>query len=145
MKKAQDGLSWSYDFVVMTSDTVVTCTDKMQYIIAHLPSVVQQKGFKMAGIRMKGNILCMAPAEVVRSCGIFSIIGLAMHEPAVMADSDSTPPPVPPYPTSASLLQQLSCVCHRRLVGSSSPAMARSAFDFCHYAICSIQQLPLQP
>lgn len=46
--------------------------DKMQYIFARWPSVVQQRGFKMA-IRIKGNILyiIMALAEVVRDVKSF--------------------------------------------------------------------------
>lgn len=68
-----------------------------------------------------------APAEVIR-CFIFSIIGLAMHEPAGMAKSvvgglkplfsPLTPTSHPPLSPSAARR-----VCHQRLTGSS-PAMA---------------------
>lgn len=79
-----------------------------------------------------------------------------MREPAATADlviAGLKPPPsssATPFHHLLLLLLLFSLsaaqlwACHRRLT-VSSPAMARSAFDFCHCAICSIQQPPLQP
>lgn len=75
----------------------------------------------------KHSVSAFAPAEVFR-CFIFSTIGLAMHEPAVMAKSvigGLKPLFCPLTPTSHLPLSPSAArhVCHQRLTGSS-PAMA---------------------
>lgn len=141
--KVQAGLSWLYDDVFITSDTVVISNVgiycNMSLLVHHLQcnKSIQNSCNKDVG----KHISSFAPAEVIR-CQIFSINGLAMHEQAVMGKlhirglkpltSSSCPHISPPPQTLRS-----SAVCRHRLT-VSSPAIPRSAFDFCHYTVCSL-------
>lgn len=144
------GPGWSklVIFVIMMNDGVVTCN---AWIKSNTSFTIcsATKGLQSSWNKDKGEYTGDQAWLKLSKDRAFSIIGLAVHDLAVMADSviSGLKPfslPLAPHPASSSVLQQLSCLCHHRLMGSS-PAMVRSAFDFCHYTICSIQQLPLQP
>lgn len=106
------------------------------------------KGLQKA-VKGYREVFCISPNAhaYVMKCLIFSINGLATHELALMARSvmGGLKPlfsPLPPQNASFSVLQMLRCVSPEvdRVFTSSG-----AAFYFCHYTICSIQQLPLQP
>lgn len=131
VKKVQ-ALHKLYNSIVMTSDTVVTS------------NALPQKGFKIAVMQLQGHVVYI----ICGSGWSFQILRL-VHDCSSYAwvSSDSRvgrQTHISPHPTSSSVLRHLSAMCHQRLTGSL-PAVSRSVFDFCHYTICSMQQLPLQP